>query len=283
MGMERFKEFAIFALIASIALLRSLGADAQPPALDVTYLGNEGFLVRSGSQAVLFDALFGAGLPDYDHVPANVANDIEMGRPPFSNIDLVFISHIHPDHFELPSTVRFLESHPSAVVVAPSQVSQQLRRAVAENDRMLSQIHGVSAEKGRIIEREERGIQVGIFPLSHGNVENLAYLIRLNGREVLHLGDADLPMKGIAQFKLPDYQVALAFVPYWQLTENAACVRDEIAARVVIPMHLITHPTTASSKEYLDHIGGSPGMLARIRSEFPSAVVFHTALETKTF
>ena len=251
--------------------------------MEVTYLGNEGFLIRSGTQAVLFDALFGAGLPDYDHVPAKIIADMETGKPPFDKIDVILISHVHPDHFDVASTVRFLSSHPATVVVAPTEVSQRLQKAVAGNRQMLSQIRALSTERGRLIMRNEGGLPIGAFPLTHGKVENLAYLVVFKGRAVLHLGDADLPMNDLAQLKLTDRRIALAFIPFWQLTENAEGVRDQIGARIVVPMHLITHPTTASSKGYMKHVGGSAGMLAKIRAEFPNAAVFRKPLETKTF
>jgi L-ascorbate metabolism protein UlaG (beta-lactamase superfamily) len=258
------------------------GAGANQP-LEITYLGNEGFLVRGGSQAVLFDALFGAGLPDYDRVPAETVRDMEAARRPFEHIDVVFISHIHPDHFELHSTLRFLKSHPATIVVSPIDVAAQLKRALAGNDRLRAQIRGIAAHPGRIIGREEGGIHVGIFPLAHGDVENLAYLVDLGGWKVLHLGDADLPMEGIGKLNLSENRIDIAFLPYWQLTENAERVRDQIRAKVIVPMHLITNATTPASKEYLDHLGGMSGMLAKIHSEFPNAVVFRTPLESRTF
>ncbi len=240
-------------------------------------------MVRSGSQAVLFDALFGEGLPNYDRVPAATIHDIEAGRSPFANIIAVFISHVHPDHFDVSSTVRFLKSHPTTVVIAPNQVSEQIRNALVNNRQAFAQVSTVSLERGRITTRNEGGVQVGSFPLSHGHVENAAYLIVLNGKTVLHIGDADLPMKGLAQLGLSHRQIDLAFVPFWQLTEDPENVRNHIGAKIVIPMHLITHPTTDSSKGYLEHVGGSDGMVAKIRSSFPNAFVFHTPLETKTF
>lgn len=276
--MRRFKAVAVIAVIVSLALRA-----ANAPALEVTYLGNEGFLVRSGSQVVLFDALFGEGLPDYDRVPPEVVRDMEIGHPPFANVNVVFISHVHPDHFDLPSTVRFLKAHPLTAVVAPTEVSQQLRKALAGKAGKASQIRTVSAQSGQIITCYEGGIQIGVFPLPHGNVENLAYLVVLHGRTVLHVGDADIPMKALAGLKLFDHRIDLAFIPFWQLTENAEAVRDQIGANVVVPMHLITHATTADTKEYLEHIGGYAGLLAKIRSEFPNAEVFRTPLETRRF
>jgi L-ascorbate metabolism protein UlaG (beta-lactamase superfamily) len=208
---------------------------------------------------------------------------MEAARPPFEHIDVVFISHIHPDHFELHSTVRFLESHPATIVVSPIDVAAQLVRALAGYDHLRAHIHGISAQPGRIVTREEGGMRIGIFPLAHGSVENLAYLVGIGGREVLHIGDADLPMEGIGKLNLSENRIDIAFVPYWQLTENAERVRGQIRAKIIIPMHLITNATTPASKEYLDHLGGMSGMLAKIHSEFPNAVVFRMPLEARQF
>lgn len=277
------KGLVIVAVVTWLLMPHWLQAASKPDAIEVTYLGNDGFLVRSGSQAVLFDALFGEGLPDYDRVPENAIRDLETGKAPFADINLVLVSHVHPDHFDLSSIVRFLKSHPSTVVVAPSQVAAQLRNALADKRQALSQIRIAPLKQGQITTQEEGGVQVESFSLSHGNVENAAYLVILNGKPVLHIGDADLPMKGLAQLGLSHRHIDVAFVPFWQLTEDPKRVRDEIGAQVVIPMHVITNPTTESSKGYMEHVGGRNGMLRQIRSNFPNAVVFQTPLETKTF
>jgi ribonuclease BN (tRNA processing enzyme) len=127
--------------------------------------------------------LFAAGLPDYDRVPANAIRDIETGKSPFANINAVLISHVRPDHFDLSSTVGFLKSHPSTVVVAPSQVAAQLRNALVNNRQALSRIRIAPLKQGQMTTHEEGGIQVGSFPLSHGTVENAAYLVVLKGRQ----------------------------------------------------------------------------------------------------
>jgi L-ascorbate metabolism protein UlaG (beta-lactamase superfamily) len=268
-------------LVAAFPACFALAAHASPQ-LQITYLGNEGFLVRHGSQAVLFDALFGAGLPDYDHVPAEVVGDMEAARAPFDHIDAVFISHIHPDHFERESTIRFLKSHPNTVVISPSDVAAQLKAALG-NDRLRAQIHGISAQIAGMIVREEGGIHVGIFPLAHGHVENLAYLVDLGGCKVLHLGDADLPMQEIDKLRLSESRIDVAFVPYWQLIENAKRVRTQIRAKVIVPMHLLTQATTPASKQYLEHVGGMKGLVATIRSEFRNAVIFQRPLQSQSF
>lgn len=277
------KGLAVATLVIWLFFSHWLLAVSKPDGLEVIYLGNEGFLVRSGSQAILFDALFGAGLPDYDRVPAKAANDIETGKSPFTNINTFLISHIHPDHFDISSTVRFLKSHPATVVVAPGQVSEQIRKALEGDPVALSQIRTASLKQGSITTHEVGGVQVGSFPLMHGNVENAAYLVVLNGRTVLHIGDADLPMKDLAQFGLSHRHIDVAFIPFWQLTEDPKRVRTQIDAKVIIPMHLITNPTTDSSKGYMEHVGGRDGMLRQIRSTFPNAAVFLTPLEKKNF
>jgi L-ascorbate metabolism protein UlaG (beta-lactamase superfamily) len=90
-------------------------------------------------------------------------------------------------------------------------------------------------------------------------------------------------MKGLAQLGLPHRRIDVAFVPFWQLTQDPKSVRKQIAAKVVIPMHLITNPTTENSKGYMEHVGGRDGMLRQIRAKFPNLAVFATPLEKKSF
>jgi len=277
------KDRAVAALAIWLLSSPCLLAAVKPGELQVTYLGNEGFLVHSGSQTILLDALFGTGLPDYDRVPVTTVNDIETGKSPFTNINALLISHIHPDHFDLPSTVRFLRSHPATVVVAPGQVSEQIRKALAGDPRVLSRIHTAPLAEGSITAHDEGGVRIGSFPLRHGNLENAAYLVVLNGRTVLHIGDADLPMSNLSQFGLSRRDIDVAFVPFWQLTEDPQRVRTQIRAKVIISMHLIVNPTTDSSKGYMEHVGGRDGMLRQIRSAFPNAAVFSAPLETSSF
>ncbi len=281
--MKAVKGVAVGALFIWLFFSHWLLAVSRPDRLEVTYLGNEGFLVHSGSQTILFDALFGTGLPDYDRVPASAARDIETGKSPFADINTLLISHIHPDHFDLLNTLRFLKSHPATSVVAPGQVSERIRKALARDPGALSQIHTAPLKEGSITTRDEGGVQVGSFPLTHGNVENAAYLVVLNGRTVLHIGDADLPMRDLAQFGISHRHIDVAFIPFWQLTEDPKRVRTQIHAKVIVPMHLIVNPTTDSSKGYMEHVGGRDGMLRQIRSAFPNVAVFSTPLETKSF
>jgi hypothetical protein len=133
-GRMRFKALVITALVVSLALLPLLG-NPKSVALEVTYLGNEGFLVRSGSQAVLFDPLFGEGLADYEHVPEQALRNMEAGRPPLPTLawSSSVISTLTTLIFRVPSS--FLCPHPQTIVLASNEVSQQLRRALSEKRR----------------------------------------------------------------------------------------------------------------------------------------------------
>jgi ribonuclease BN (tRNA processing enzyme) len=86
---------------------------------------------------------------------ATAAHDIETGKSPFTNINTLLISHIHPDHFDLPSTVRFLKSHPATIVVAPGQVSEKIREALAGDSRALSQVHTATLKENSITTHDE--------------------------------------------------------------------------------------------------------------------------------
>jgi len=79
-------------------------ARAAPPAvsepLSVQYLGNEGFLVRAGDDAVILDGLVRGGIPPYVRLPDAARAGLEAAEPPFDDIDVALASHFHSDHFD---------------------------------------------------------------------------------------------------------------------------------------------------------------------------------------
>lgn len=78
-----------------------------------TSLGHAGWLVEAGGLRLLFDPLLGDTLHGGIHVvhPPR-AIDVEALRP-----DLILISHVHPDHFDVPSLARLARLHPEVPVL----------------------------------------------------------------------------------------------------------------------------------------------------------------------
>ncbi|MFT5136509.1 MAG: ribonuclease BN (tRNA processing enzyme) [Arenicella sp.] len=90
------------------------------------YLGNEAILVEHKSRKILFDPFFQNSFNTYQLFPQSIRQSLFKGGPPYHNIDAIFISHAHADHFAAIDVVRFLTTFPGTKVIAPGQAIDQI-------------------------------------------------------------------------------------------------------------------------------------------------------------
>ena len=189
-----------------IALM--LGVVIPPAAADemhARYLANAGVLVRHADAAVVFDPLFRNDYGTYELVPPDIERALFAGEAPWHDIDAVFISHHHGDHFDPAVMLDFLKARQTVRLFAPSQAADAI---VAS---------GAGAELGSLRVEAVRVPHSG-WPERMGDVENIAWRVTLDGEAtVLHLGDADTRP---AHYELhPGHWATpvtdLALPPYW--------------------------------------------------------------------
>lgn len=92
-------------------------------ALEVTYLANEGFMIAGGGRKVLIDALFGEGLDGYAVVSPAQRALLEQAREPFADMDAVFATHFHDDHFNATAVLAHLTRNPQAFFFSTPQAA----------------------------------------------------------------------------------------------------------------------------------------------------------------
>ncbi len=223
-------------LVSLLGIGSHAGQDLQrlacgnPSEVRVTYLGNEGFLVSSAGTAVLIDALIdleaARGTPPrpFSHPSRRVLSDMEAARPPFDNVDVVFVTHAHDDHFTAASVAKHLSNNRHAVLVAPPQVLEILGRDPES--------------------AETAGVPTIVVDTPHsgsGGSGHRAYLFCIGGHRLLHLGDARGSPADFERLSwLGQQQIDVAFVPHWLLTDqtSASLIADVIQADQVIAMHV---------------------------------------------
>ena len=107
-------------LLLGILQVAGCRQDNHKHALEVTYIANEGFMIAMGSTKVLIDALPNSKyyVNPSDTMVARVMDDI----PPFDKVDIVLVTHDHPDHFNAEMMSRFLLKHPAAQCIASSEI-----------------------------------------------------------------------------------------------------------------------------------------------------------------
>lgn len=253
----------------------------------VTYIANEGFLIQSGPDKVIIDALFHDDALDYCDVPsAELLQQIESGRPPFANIDLLLVTHAHVDHFDAASVARFLEHNRRCRLVCPGPVRDALQATAPDYAVIQDRIHVPLSDADAINTTTFNGLRVTALRLRHGayfikdeqtgqeydrhaDVVNFGYVVELSGNLVLHVGDALLHKNHevLTQLGKP---IDIAFVEGYDISPESL----QIMSTVVAPQHVVyMHLPTQNRQRLID------GILARN----PTATVFTQPLAEKCF
>ena len=284
-------------LITLIALLTTgLTAQDKPanvpsaqPALDVTYLGNEGFLVRSEHKKVLIDALFKSDSPSYLSPSDVMIDQMIKGQPPYDHVDLLLITHRHSDHFKPDLTIAFLENHPACKLIANNQVVDKLRNQPGY-EQVRPQIVEITSDTGKHSCKVEKGIEVDVFCLKHtpymkdgknihAEIKNLAFVANLEETRFYHSGDAAIAGNSAA---LKDYAysqkpVDIMFLQqYDKSPASKQFITNTIKPDMIIAMHIPPDKMDASIKRFMTHY--PYGMIMREQGQtlhFTNTINFH--------
>ena len=207
-------------------------------ALEVTYIGNEGFMIAMASTKVLIDCF-----PDskyYVNPSDSLVAMMMDGLPPFDNIDYVLVTHDHPDHFNAGIMSRYLLRHPAVHFIASTETCSELGGDSLAAWRQA----GVSLERGRHETIKGDKAEITVFRLDHGgyrDITNLAYYVRANGCAFVHVGDARLSenQEFLQRMDWSGHDIDLLFIEHFDRgSEAQAIVQDLIQPKHVVLMHI---------------------------------------------
>jgi L-ascorbate metabolism protein UlaG (beta-lactamase superfamily) len=212
---------AFFLMLICIAPVAS--AHPETPT-QTTYLGNEGIMVSDGHTTILFDPLYPNGFGTYQMVPEAMRQDLMAGAAPYDNVDAIFISHMHPDHFSVDEVITYLQVHPQVRLFAPAQAVDWMREET-DDDAIFDRVTPVGLERlDAPLSFQEGGLTIDVVRIPHAGwpgraeVSNLVWRVTLSdGITVMHLGDADPRDEHYAPHA--DHWMATrtdnAYPPYW--------------------------------------------------------------------
>ena len=241
MGIPGSRPLAFLALLA-LAAWQAPG-DGQDREVELTYLANEGFLVRAGEHEVLIDAFVAEPYSIYAALPAEMHAAMMAGEPPFHAVDLALTSHVHRDHFQPPCAAEFLSSHEETIFLSTPDVLEELRAELA-GDVAMDRARALLPEPGRSLRFDENGLSVEVLRLPHGvtdnGVQNLGLIVDLGGTRLLHVGDSDVRAEDFLAYDLPRRGIDVAFLPYWCLLdeESVRLARERTGARHLVAVHV---------------------------------------------
>jgi L-ascorbate metabolism protein UlaG (beta-lactamase superfamily) len=203
-----------------------------------------------------------------------------QGAPPFARVDALLVSHDHRDHFDPALVQAFLARHPETTLVSTDAICATVAAAGGPAARMrrvkidlgasaVESVAGVSVKAAGVKHQGDPGFFGWL--LGGTMAENLAWLLTIDGRKILHVGDAitDLNVETYRRLGLPAERIDVLFLEYFDFSgATAAFVKNELKPRYIVAMHV---PTTRYEED-----------LAKFRKTYPNAIVFTKPLEART-
>lgn len=264
---------------AAADLLTAKGAEipAKTP-LEVTYIANEGFLVVSGKQKILIDALSGTAYGLYLVTPTAVFQDMVKAKPPFDNINFMMVTHKHGDHFDSNLTENYLVNNSSCVLLGPKEVALELALYGLHFPKIKRQVTAVTPPRDASAEVMVNGIPMKFIRLRHADLHNLGFIVKLNGTTFCHLGDGNLvPNKQhLEKLELNKEGIDVAFIQYYDFMkpEGRKIINEFIQPKHLVLMHIPPKEIDEVEK-----------MAAKHKNEFPTVeiTIFRKPLEKNVF
>ncbi|MEZ5464539.1 MAG: MBL fold metallo-hydrolase [Lysobacteraceae bacterium] len=277
-------------ILAPLAmLLFGIGSDAagHDPAARATYLGNEGVLVARGDTKVLFDAFYAVSYGQYVLVPDDIAAAMMAGDPPYDDIDAIFVSHVHGDHFTAKPAINYLRKHSTVQLYGSAQTCDAIATEVEADDPVMQRVVVADIlphDEARQFHVGDLDIEVVAIPHAGGpsraDVQNLSWRVTLDDdTTVIHFGDASTYKPDFDRhsehFKAK--RADAAFPPYWFFgnEDGEAIMRSHFNADRIIGIH-VPAAAVGNGEAWRQRAGGDlftdPGESRELSVELPEPV-----------
>jgi L-ascorbate metabolism protein UlaG (beta-lactamase superfamily) len=244
--------------------------------VEVTFLVNEGVLLKAGGTSLLIDAFVEPRKSTYNPLPEAVLKDMLEGRPPFATVQLVLVSHSHHDHFDPDRIGSFLSRHPETILASSTEVLQDLRARHPGAEWAASRLKEIKASRHQITSHNLNGVRVDFVNMNHEGSAFypdpvLGHIIHMGGKRILHLSDSEVQTGNLETLSRANLNIDIAILPFWVLKseEASVMVREKIAAKKWVAIHLPTR--------------GLEEIKTTISKRFPEVIFLSRAMESHRF
>jgi len=267
--MKLITYFFLAFIMVSIGFYRQSNSQNN---LQITYIANEGFLISSDNKKILIDALFKT--KHYTSPSDSTLKKLINNSAPLNNIDYYLVTHAHPDHFDPKIASAFLTNNIKTKFISTSESCDKLMEAGPSSTNLICK----NLELGEIKEINEiidEKFSVSAFRLMHGtsiDINNLAYLIKINNFSIMHMGDAFILQNEeyIKKINWDNYKIDILFMGYMDINEYVLeILKNTIKPKNIILMHI-----------HEDNIQEAKDGNGKFSA---NAIIFEKELETKTF
>jgi len=210
-----------FALSGWVSLAQGMSSpqDSVESPIDFLFVANEGVLVTTRTKKVMIDALYDEPNPAYAAPTAEMLEAMATGAAPFDNVDIVLVTHNHPDHYNPILAAQYLSESRQTVCLAPVDAVEALEEAAADWSLIRDRVVSLELEVGTAFDTVIAGIAVQAYRTLHSGdretPQNVMYLVEMDGRTIFHEGDSNANVDTFTAFGLADKRIDLALVHYW--------------------------------------------------------------------
>ena len=177
----------------------------------ITALANAGLLFQYRGHALLADALQRSDQLPFTGLPENIWKTMLAGESPFSQVDALLFSHLHPDHFSESMTQQYLQRHPDTRLFLPDDASLTGR----EDGSAPAKVIRITGENALTPYPVGEDITVRAFSSLHldekyHNTPHFCYVLSFGEKNVLLTGDIDYTCETLSQ--IADIPLKAAFI-----------------------------------------------------------------------
>jgi L-ascorbate metabolism protein UlaG (beta-lactamase superfamily) len=266
---------ALILLICANGLLQA-GESAPASGITITQLANEGAMITDGETRILIDAMVVEPYSIYGGLPEQVIPVFENLSGPFSDIDLVLVSHRHHDHNQPRFACSFMQGSVQSRLISTSQVLGLMREKCRQFLSGNSRVEEMNPQYGEphIIDLEK--VRISAFPLSHGTgkyarLQNMGHLMEIGGMTVLHIGDAAMNPADFARAGLDQVEIDVALIPFWYFQPGPG--NEVINAFMDAPHKIAVHIPPGEMVEVQEYM----------KKSFPGVTILENPLDQASF
>lgn len=284
--MKRMKKLSGLILALTISF-SSIYAQVKTKDLQVTYIANEGFMLKTLHHKILIDAMFTDGYGYFARPADDVLKPILNATAPFDSVNLCFLTHYHKDHSDSKLMSDYLSKYPSVKLITtkPSLVfidGEQFRFV-----KLKKQFCEITPETNKSITQTIDNMTVKVLGLKHMSyfedgidieeyMKNVGFYINMDGLRIFHSGDTNMEnfKDYVASSGRWEDQVDVAFVYYEMLNEGKSdldYLRKTLNPRYLVLMHV----PPSLNDEWAEKVG-------QLKADFPNIILFGNSLEYTT-
>lgn len=254
--------------------------------MQVTYIANEGFMLKTIHHKVLIDALFSDGYGYFAHPTNDVTTKMQNATAPFDSIDLCFLTHYHKDHSDSKLIKEYLSKYPFVKLITTRPSLVFIDGEQFGFIKLKKQFCEITPEINKSISQTINNVFVKVLGLKHMsfyqdgyNLEeymtNAGFYINMDGISVFHSGDTKMDnfKDYIAKSELWKDSVDIAFVYYELLNEGKTdldFLRKTLNPKYIIVMHV--------PPNIYDEWAAK---VRQLQQTFPNIILFKNILENK--